>query len=282
MGGTIQELTLQMQSEITVNTIKCNVDFRKFALYGILPSSNRAYWILALYPRRASDHLILRKPTTISFCTTQTYDIMNKLLRNDSICLSNYYDCAEMLRYMELRRGELPISYFDEIILPIETTDSYLYKLKIRAIACYARSSFYKRQSLMVESNYLSHEFNIIKRTIFAITYYKRLSYLMNIENFNELLPFQQLAAKSWRAYLIDYLGEHHILLETYEQVRDTLKISFDILLEETKKFEDFPSEVCLYCKKTIELNQVKCTCKNKISRCCVTLLQVNSFDLQI
>lgn len=276
MGGTIQELTLQSYSEITVNTIKCNVDFKKFALYGILPSSNQAYWILAIYPRQATDHLVLRKPTTISFCTTRTFDIMNKLLKNDSICLSNYYDCAEILRYLELKRGEIPVEYFEEIVLPIETTDLYLYKLKIRLIACNARSSYYKRKSLMVESNYLRHEFNIIRKTILAITYYKRLSYLMNIENFNELLRFQQLAAKSWRAFLIDYSDVGHTVLEAYEKVRDTLKMSFDILLDETKKFEDFPAETCLYCNENIEVNTLTCPDKHDISRCCVTLLQVS------
>lgn len=275
MGGTIQELTIQMESEITVNTFKCNVDFKKFALYGILPSSNQAYWILAMYPRQPTDHLVLRKPTTISFCTTRTFDIMYKLLKNDSICLSNFYDCAEILRYLELKRGEIPVEYFEQIIVPIETTDIYLYKLKIRLIACNARSSYYKRKSLMVESNYLRHEFNIIRKTILAITYYKRLSYLMNIENFNELLPFQQLAAKSWRAYLIDYLDVKHTILEVYEKVRDTLKISFDILLEETKKFEDSPSETCLYCNQYISVNMLTCPDSHEMPRCCVTLIQV-------
>lgn len=276
MGGTIQELTLRMDSEIIVNTITCNADFKKFALYGILPSSNQAYWILALYPKVATDHLVLRKPTTISFCTTRTFDIMSKLLRNDSICLSNYYDCAEILRYLELRRGEIPVEYFEEIVLPIETTDLYLYKLKIRLIACNARSSYYKRKSLMVESNYLRHEFNIIRKTIFAITYYKRLSYLMNIENFNELLPLQQLAAKSWRAYLIDYCDASHMILEAYEKVRDTLKISFDILLDETKKFEQSPAEKCLYCEEDIEVNKLTCPDNHEMTRCCVTMIQVS------
>lgn len=265
-----------MDSEIIVNTITCNADFKKFALYGILPSSNQAYWILALYPKVATDHLVLRKPTTISFCTTRTFDIMSKLLRNDSICLSNYYDCAEILRYLELRRGEIPVEYFEEIVLPIETTDLYLYKLKIRLIACNARSSYYKRKSLMVESNYLRHEFNIIRKTIFAITYYKRLSYLMNIENFNELLPLQQLAAKSWRAYLIDYCDASHMILEAYEKVRDTLKISFDILLDETKKFEQSPAEKCLYCEEDIEVNKLTCPDNHEMTRCCVTMIQVS------
>lgn len=280
MGGTIQELTIRMDSEIAVNTITCNADFKKFALYGILPSSNQAYWILAMYPKIATDHLVLRKPTTISFCTTRTYDIMSKLLRNDSICLSNYYDCAETLRYLELKRGDIPVEYFEEIILPIETTDLYLYKLKIRLIACNARSSYYKRKSLMVESNYLRHEFNIIRRTIFAITYYKRLSYLMNIENFNDLLPLQQLAAKSWRSYLIDYCDVGHTLLETYETVRETLKASFDALLEETKKFEQTPEERCLYCNEEIEVNTLTCPDKHEITRCCVTLIQVGHDEI--
>lgn len=274
MGGTIQELTIQ-NSEITVNTIKCTVDFKKFALYGILPSNNQAYWILAMYPRQATDHLVLRKPTTISFCTTHTVDIMYKLLKNDTICLSKFYDCAEIVRYLEMKRGEIPLEYFEEIILPVETTDSYLYKLKVRLIACNARSSYYKRKSLMVESNYLRHEFNVIRDTILAITYYKRLSYLMNIENFNELLPFQQLAARSWRAYLIEYLDVTHTILEVYETVRDTLKKSFDVLLEETKKFEDFSSETCLYCKNDIQLNTLTCSDKHDLPRCCVTLIQV-------
>lgn len=278
MGGTIRELTIQMESDIIVNNIECTVDFKKYALYGILPSSNQAYWILALYPRQASDHLVLRKPTTISFCTTRTFDIMHKLLKNDSFCLSNFYDCAEMLRYLELKRGEIPVDYFEEIILPIETTDLYLYKLKIRLIACNARSSYYKRKSLMVESNYLRHEFNIVRSTILAITYYKRLSYLMNIENFNELLPFQQLAAKSWRAYLIDYLDKTNVILEAYEKVRDTLKISFDILLEETRKFEDSPPEICLYCNEFVKQNSLTCPDKHEITRCSVTLIQVNRF----
>ncbi|KAJ6646372.1 Interferon-inducible double-stranded RNA-dependent protein kinase activator A like A, partial [Pseudolycoriella hygida] len=274
MGGTIQDLTVEKDLKITAQEIKCNVHFDKYSLNGILISNNQAYWALALYPRLPTDHLALRRPTIISFCTTSANEIMDKLLRNESLCLSNYYDCVEMIRLIEHRRGDLPEEYYKGNADRVETTDNYLYQLKIRSIACYARSAFYKRKTLTKDSNYLWHEFEYIRKMILAITYYKRLRYLMNIENFNDLLPFQKLAGKSWRAYLNTFLEEDTGLKE-YLLARNTLKINFDILLAETAGFDTFPSEFCLYCEKEIEVNKLACPDKHEIPRCCVTLLQV-------
>lgn len=55
LGGTIKLVKISIiNSEITINyeNISCNVDFDKYALYGMAVSPNQALWFLALFPRQ--------------------------------------------------------------------------------------------------------------------------------------------------------------------------------------------------------------------------------------
>lgn len=62
LDGIINRLTIDLETQSThAENIHCNIDFNKYALYGISISRNHAFWLLALFPCQVKIHGFILK-----------------------------------------------------------------------------------------------------------------------------------------------------------------------------------------------------------------------------
>lgn len=119
----------------------------------------------------------------------------------------------------------------------------------------------------------INAEAELIKNTILAINFYRRLRYIAENETIDNMSYFQKLSAKCVRTFLLQYLNFD--FFEKYEIIRSSLRNTFMLLYEQTEYLEETAPELCVYCDDFIESSTLTCKDNHANRRCCISMVQV-------
>lgn len=120
----------------------------------------------------------------------------------------------------------------------------------------------------------LNIELNLLRETILAIVYYKRLRNVFELKDKNVLTNFQKLSANCLRIFLMEYL-EKMCEKKREEQLQMIIE-PIRKLCKELLFLEDTVPELCNYCNDFIETNKLTCKENHTVFRCCISLVQVS------
>lgn len=86
----------------------------------------------------------MRQPVTLSICTVSVERNIQTLLENKTHHLTEFSDCAEMLRYSQMRFSDIPEHYFKRMPDPVSTDYEFVYQLKVHLVLANARQGMMK------------------------------------------------------------------------------------------------------------------------------------------
>lgn len=119
----------------------------------------------------------------------------------------------------------------------------------------------------------LNIELNLLRETILAINYYKRLRNVSKHKENNSLTHFQKLSANCLRIFLMEYLEK-----VSEKKREERLKMIIEPITKVCKELqylEDAAPELCNYCNDFIETNKLTCKEHHTVFRCCISMVQV-------
>lgn len=234
-------LTIQNKIELEQKQLKILMDTENYGVFGIACSRTKAIWAFFLSPVKNYDHLSLKQPSLIKFCTSKRFDAIEILKNNPTKLLTNYWDCMDFLRYTALKQKSL-------LEWPYYSNSISIYETKILYWLSSELHNVIKRQARPVP---------------FDITFTKRLFDEIMIANvidtFNALVKvhscgsvneFDLKTLRNCRDFLKHYIKSES---EESEMVGNNLYSKIIKAYGDAVKIEfDFPPEKCSWCEENI------------------------------
>lgn len=157
-SGLVQLLQLDAEQPAkivrTVHTVRTPINMERYQLSGLAVSRQQALWLFVLYPRQPFDHLVVRQPLSVSVCTPPMDSVLQRLLdaaRQTAPAgadkrISGWHDCAEVLRYRQLRHSS-------ELVFELPTVPTWsartavgdpepMHTLRLRLLTLYCLTGF--------------------------------------------------------------------------------------------------------------------------------------------
>lgn len=217
------------------------------------------------------DHLVIREPASVMVCEYMGAECLPQLLANKSLKLTRAFDLAELVRCTQEKHDIVYQEYLSHMSDDICVTDAYLYLLKVRLVVTSARSTYLRQKYRLKESSQLLGEYEILRKIIYVIWAIRSLSHLKGQRT--DLSAFQMEAAHSLRAFLQIFL--HMDVRNVYETLIKRFHPTIELILSETKHFDEFPPISCVYCDQIIEIGKLICTDEHDMARCFLSQVQV-------
>ncbi|XP_068086811.1 uncharacterized protein [Anabrus simplex] len=121
-----QELTMEVE-ELTTN-----INWKKFACYGVAAGTKRGMWVIATSICKLYDHLVIRRPANLIFFYLHgKVDPMQCLVQNKSGRLSQYWEYLEIIRTQCLKKYlDLHHKYLENV-KDLEKLSSYQLQIEL-------------------------------------------------------------------------------------------------------------------------------------------------------
>ncbi|XP_055623515.1 uncharacterized protein LOC129766943 [Toxorhynchites rutilus septentrionalis] len=258
--------------------IQTDLNTSKFSIYGVTASKNRACWLFVGYPSKSFDHLSLRTPTVIFFCKFSVQDPVRILLENPTLRMTDFYDCAEVIRYSGNRNTQTLGELGSRAACIARMDDSYAYQLKLQLIQLGSRFSHFKKRCQSIADSLLG-QFQFVTMMIDAIHAAKVIYYFLNLcQSVGELSYMQLLTVRCLRNFLRDFAAG--VFPGDFEHVHITFKPIVEEIVTRTNELlanatVQLQQEECMFCGMTIsDTNQV-CSLNHQTFRCSITKQQI-------
>jgi hypothetical protein len=257
-------------SRVSVLNSQMNQD--KFRAHGIAASKNKVLIYMALYPATANDHLTLKQPIHISINQFSPNDPYKLLLENESLRLTDYHDCVELVRFVGSSNMESMVS-LTAMNYDIGLTADFAYYLKIQLLVTKAKLTFYKTRSETVYE-VTNERKQSIEKIIEVISAYCLLKNFVPKKNQSNL---SQLSIRCLSNFIAGYVAED-IQSPPFNQAHAAFKEDLVSVLNKAKARAGFKGvEMCYYCDSSIEPDNLTCTANHQPPRCPITKLQLTA-----
>ncbi|XP_012283722.1 uncharacterized protein LOC105701502 isoform X2 [Orussus abietinus] len=235
---------------------------------GLAASPNRCIVVNVSSPHCMYDHLVVREPTKLRFCTLEgtLWDPLEIISRSKITSISNKWDCLELLRLKVIKSGDL------DSVIPNRCQDSEtlsIYKLRVlmwTSIITEAVKMKRSQRSLETITDDIVEVQPLV--TVFAIS-----DHVQRLAKSSALTENDLLCIMLVRMYLDVYLaGEDNESNPVADCARKTLEVTSHIRTPEV--------ELCEICGDVItELHWYLVTCSSghRFPRCALTFLHVSS-----
>lgn len=199
------------------------------------------------------DHLELKQPLCVSVNLHPFNDPYQMLLENESLKLTDYYDCVEAVRFIGSKKVD-SLSPLESMNYRISMSEEFLYYLKIQLLSVRAKVVYYQSRSDTNFSVFLETE--------------KDIKMLIEVMNVNFLLKFiiskkkkfseqAQLSIRCMCNFIRNCLNCIH--KEPYKTAQEILKIELEVLLAKCQPLTNVAPEICSYCEGTIDKEKLSC-----------------------
>ena len=233
----------------------------KFNAYGITTSKNKVMTFVALHPRVTTDHLTIKQPLCLSlnlFSLNSPYKI---LINNDSLKLTEFFDCVEAVRFIGSKRLET-LQVLEAMDYEIALNAEFIYYLKVQLIVIDAKQIYYQTRSDSI--------LELMRET--------ELSIRQIIEVINAFIILKstktthKTAVRCLANFIRNYINEE-ILKEPFKTAQLTFKSELQELLINLPETIIGSAEVCLYCAENIDTDKLTCSENHQMARCAITKL---------
>ena len=267
-----ENLTISTFTRVTI--LNSQIPQEKFRSYGIAASKNKVLVYTALYPETANDHLTLKQPLHITITQFSLNDPHKILLENQSLRLTEYQDCVEVIRYVGTGKLETMAS-LTVMDYDIELTEKFAYYLKIQLLVTESKLVFYKTRSENIYDTTNETKASI-KKIIDIFHAYKALKQFKPKKNQSKLLL---LAIRCLSNFVANYILED-IQKPPFNQAQQIFKEDLTTVSNDVKAMsclKGIKTELCYYCEADIEADKLTCPNNHQPMRCSMTKLQLNA-----
>lgn len=192
------------------------------------------------------------------------------LLKNESLQLTDFYDCVEAVRIVGSTQPETLV-LLESMKNTVALSEEYLYYLKIQLIAIDAKLTFYQTRSD------LSFETKMETRTSMQkLIEVINISFLLkDIASKKMKLSEQaELSTRCFSYFIRNFLDEK-FTKEPLITAQEKLRSDLEQLVEKCKISSSLEPEICLYCLDVIQDGKLFCELNHKLARCVITKLQI-------
>ncbi|XP_058461282.1 uncharacterized protein LOC131436540 isoform X2 [Malaya genurostris] len=266
------------QLVIELNPIKTDLNVSKFSIYGVTATKNRSCWLFLGYPSKSFDRLSLRTPTVVFFCKFSDRDSLNILLANQSLRMTEYYDCAEVIRFSG-NRNTATLSQLEALANTRPSVDdAYAYHLKMQLIQLGARLSYFKKRCQSI-AEVLFQQSQFVAMVIEILHAAKVIYYFMFVrQSFPQLSYNQLLTIRCLRNYIKDFVDDS--FPGDLEHVHLSLKtVMEEVLAHANELLSSAPQqpyhEECSFCGEAIADTKQSCPQNHQTFRCSLTKQQI-------
>ena len=215
------------------------------------------------------DHLALKQPLCISVNKNPLLDPYQMLLNNESLQLTELYDCVETVRFIGSLKLET-LEPLESMEYRIAMSEEFLYYLKIQLLAVRTKLVYYQSRS------------DIFYAKLAKIEKYNKT--LIEVMNAHFLLKFMiskkrklseqaQLSIHCICNFIRKYIVEE-VDSEPFKAAQEILKKDLKALVDKCKDSIINP-EVCSFCEEIIDKENLTCKFDHPLSRCVITKLQI-------
>lgn len=258
--------------------IKTDMNLSKYSIYGVTTSRNRSCWVFVGYPSKSFDRLSLRTPSVIFFCKFNEYDAMKILLNNPTLRMTNYYDCAEVIRYCGNRNPDT-VKPLEQIASnSANVDDSFAYHLKLQLIQLGARLSHYKRRCQSV-SEVLYNQSQFLRTVIEILHAAKVIYYFLHVRHTLSQLSYHQLLTiRCLRNFIQEFVADsfpgdyEHVHLALKPPMEEVIVRANELLLGTHLQLY---AEECTFCGDAIPETKQSCVENHQTFRCSITKQQI-------
>ncbi|XP_053686651.1 uncharacterized protein LOC128736195 [Sabethes cyaneus] len=267
------------QIVIDLSTMKTDLPISKFSIYGVTATSNRACWMFVGYPSKSFDRLSLRTPTVVFFCRISGREPLKILLENPSLRLTEYYDCAEVIRYSGNRDTQTLKELEALSSTRARVDDAYAYHLKLQLIQLGAKFSYFKKRCLSI-ADILCNQSQFVATVIEILHAAKVIYYFLYIrQTFNLQLSYMQLlSVRCLRNFMRDFVEDsfpgdfEHVHIALKPVMEEVIGHANEILSGASQK----PlQEECTFCGERIAYEKQTCSESHQTFRCSLTKQQI-------
>ncbi|XP_062543001.1 uncharacterized protein LOC134210763 isoform X2 [Armigeres subalbatus] len=271
-------ITNEDQLLIKQTPITTDLNLSKYSIYGVTASRNRSCWLFIGYPSKSFDRLSLRTPTVIFFCKFNECDAIQILLDNPTLRMTNYYDCAEVVRFGGNRNPdavkllELRASYSANV------DDSFAYHLKLQLIQLGARLSHFKKRCQPI-AEVLFNQSQFLQIVIEILHAAKVIAYFLHVHHtLNQLSYHQLLTVRCLRNFIQEFVDDHfpgdfeHIHLSLKPPMQEVLVRANELLCSSDQQLY---LEECTFCCESIPEAKLTCVDNHQTFRCSITKQQI-------
>ncbi|XP_058835459.1 uncharacterized protein LOC131692432 [Topomyia yanbarensis] len=266
------------QLVIELNPIKNDLNISKFSIYGVTTTKNRSCWLFLCYPSKSFDRLSLRTPTVVVFCTFSGRDSLNILLENPSLRMTEYYDCAEVIRFSGNRNIET-LSQLEALASTRPSVDdAYAYHLKMQLIQLGARLSYFKKRCQSI-AEVLFQQSQFVAMVIEILHAAKVIYYFMFVrQSYPQLSYPQLLTIRCLRNFIKEFVDDsfpgdfEHVHLSLKSVMEEVLAHASDVLSSSPQQpyYEE-----CSFCGEAIADTKQTCSENHQTFRCSLTKQQI-------
>ena len=275
----IDKEELRVDKYTTVEYTSSEIVPSNYGAHGIACSKNKALFYIALHPRMAYDHLVMKQPSCLYinyFTKNDPYEIV---IKNSNHQLTDFSDCLELIRYLGSVSVET-LKPLEEMKYQVELSGKFLYYLKIQQLVENSKQTYYNRRSESI-SEVFAEKNNMVLKTIKVIRSFFLLKVLISKQEKEKLPEIVLKSAKLLRISLIQYL-EDTFTAEPFKEAHSMFKNEFTSLIESSKFLEELPKEKCSFCMEEIENDKLVCKSNHQMRRCIITKLQLSLTSINV
>ncbi|XP_055538636.1 uncharacterized protein LOC129726066 [Wyeomyia smithii] len=267
------------QVVIELSTIRTDLAVSKFSIYGVTATRNRSCWMFVGYPSKSFDRLSLRTPTVVFFCRISEREPLKMLLENPTYRLTDYYDCAEVIRYSGNRDTQTLKQLEALSSTRVSVDDAYAYHLKLQLIQLGAKFSYFKKRCLSI-AEVLFNQSQFVSTVIEILHAAKVVYYFLYItQTYNLQLSFMQLSSvRCLRNFIKGFVedsfpGDFEHIHMSLKTVMEEVVVHANELL--SKAAQQPQQEECTFCGKLMEYDKQTCSENHQTFRCSLTKQQI-------
>lgn len=213
------------------------------------------------------DHLVLRKPVSISICQYLGVDCLQKLQNISTKKLTHCQDLAELVRCLAFKNPNTFQDYLKTNSGDLITDE--LLDLKIKLIVASALDCRAKKKQLGNEKTVWSNDCDMLKNCILVINCIKILSRLSQRKI--SLSEFQLKVCQCIRSFLNEFLEKD--LQGHLEAVKLSIHPHVELVLTESEHLQRKMNILCIYCDKPFVNGKI--VCDHQLPRCIFSTLQL-------
>ncbi|KXJ75620.1 hypothetical protein RP20_CCG011395 [Aedes albopictus] len=258
--------------------VKTDLNLSKYSIYGVTASRNRSCWLFIGYPSKSFDRLGLRTPTVVFFCKFNACDALQLLLNNPTLRMTNFYDCAEVVRFSGNRNPDAVKPLELRASHSANVDDSYAYHLKLQLVQLGARLSHFKKRCQAV-AEVLYNQLQFLRMVIEILHAAKVIAYFLHVRHALSELSYQQLLTiRCLRNFIQEFVEDNfpgdyeHVHLLLKPPMEEVITRANELLA--TSQQELYPEE-CTFCDGPIPDTKLSCAENHQTFRCSITKQQI-------
>ncbi|CAO1356997.1 unnamed protein product [Diamesa serratosioi] len=246
----IDKEELRVLTYTSIDYTPSEIVLSNYAAYGIACSKNKVLFYIALHPKKAYDHLVMKQPSCLYINLFTKNDPYTMLIQNANHQLTDYSDCLELIRYLGSINVET-LKPLEEMKFQVELNGKFLYYLKLQQLVENSKQTYYSRRSEFISDVFAERSVMVLK-TIKVIRTFFLLKVLVSKQEKEKLPEIVMKSAKLLRISLRIYL-EDTFTAEPFKEAQSMFKEEFVNLIESSKLLEELPKEICSFCMEEIE-----------------------------